>query len=308
MTTKTRTMLDDDETPLPTGDVQAAIDAVTALHQPQLVSVTGFNDPRVLLAPEGFRVHDIEPFLAPYRQQPLRRKGTAQLLDRTTFIEHVNRFKDEHSAIFAKPDRTKPTLTAVYDYHEAGGPDAVYPRFGEHRAILSCETSPEWQAWIAQEGKPMAQGAFAAFLEDRIQDVVLANDETLAEQLGATVGGPSALMTLARGLAVSVATRVRNAVTLASGECAITFEEVHEDGSGAPIRTPTLFFLGIPVFYGGQTYQVPVRLRYRIQERQLSWSYHLHRPDKVFEHAFREVCDAVRTGTALPVFVGSPEA
>jgi hypothetical protein len=64
-----------------------------------------------------------------YRATPLYRKGTAVLTQLPSFIALVNRFKFAHSAIFAVDDFTKPSLTAIFDYHpdnaEVGGEERM---------------------------------------------------------------------------------------------------------------------------------------------------------------------------------------
>ena len=68
------------------------------------------------------------------------------------------------------------------------------------------------------------------------------------------------------------------------------------------------FLLAIPVFRGGDLYQIAVRLRYRVQGGAVSWSFELHGADRSFDHAFREACEDARARTELPLFYGQPEA
>jgi len=294
------------------GGIAALLEEVKRHHEPD---VRTFAEPeegesRVLIVPEGMAVHEIEKFIAPYRARPLRRRGTAKIRDIASFCAHANAFKDANSAVFAVPDRSQPRLIAVYNYNERGGVDDVDPRHGDHRAELALELSKQWQAWSAFDGKAMDQGTFAAFLEDNIQDVMLVDGphiKELAELLEARVGGPSSLMKLSRGLQVSVNTTVRNAVTLATGEVQVLFVEEQSADGGGPITTPNLFFLNIPVFTGGDAYQVGMRLRYRLAQGKLQWSYHLYRADQVFDDAFKGIVDKARTECDLAVYTGEPE-
>lgn len=289
-------------------DVAALAQQYETFHGAQFHTVADPDDDAVkapvVVLPEGKRVHSLTEYLDEFRDYPTRTRGTAKIRDLASFIAHVNRFKDANSVIFAAPDVRDPRLVAVYNYNEVHGEDGVAPRFGDHRAAYHCELSSEWKSWAAQAGQQMSQGDFAAFLEDRIQDVALIDGphiKEIADLLGARPGGPSSLLQLSRGLQVSVNNTVHNAVTLATGEVRVTFTETHADESGAPIQTPNLFFLAIPVFMRGEPYQVPIRLRYRVQGGKLLWSYLIHRADKIFEDAFKAVVDGARTECELPI-------
>ncbi len=136
--------------------------------------------PRMLVMPRGMQAQSIKHLLDEYRDRPERRTGTATMTDLESFITWVNRFKDENSAIFVDRTPTKPSLTAVIDYHEAGRESDADPRFCQHRAIYRFPLSEPWQAWAAIDGKPLSHADFAAWLEDRIGDVVAPPDHLAA--------------------------------------------------------------------------------------------------------------------------------
>lgn len=266
----------------------------------------------IAILPSGKRVESLKKYIDEYATQPERRAGTATLRDLASFIAHVNRFKSADSSIFADPNPVRPSLTAVFDYHP-GGPDVTAAAFGRHRSVYAAPVSEEWKAWIGINGKPLAQGEFAAFLEDHVTEVLVADesDEQLkafADLVGGRFANATQLLALSRGLQVNVDTQVREVVTLSSGEIDIKYAEQHRDGEGQPIKVANLFVIAIPVFYGGATYRIPARLRYRVQGGRITWSVHLVRVDRVFDDAFHGAIAEVQTKTDLPIFVGSPEA
>lgn len=283
---------------------------------PQLVTVTGQDGTptQVLITPQGLKSQSVKPFLDEYRTAPERRRGTATLTDLPSFIAHVNRFKDEDSALFANADPQKPGLVAVLDYHRAGADGA--PRFGQHRASYAFPLSDEWKAWFQANGLKMTQGDFAAFLEDRIGDIaappVDGEEATPAAKLAQLLGGkfasPQRLMDLSRGLSVRVDEKVAQVANLQTGEANIQFTTQHSDENGQPLKVPSLFLVTIPVFKSGAPYQLAVRLRYRVSHGSVSWFFELHRPDRVFEHAFNEACEKAGNETGLPLYQGHPEA
>ncbi|MEA3246273.1 MAG: DUF2303 family protein [Gemmatimonadota bacterium] len=296
-----------------TGDVAELISEIRSLDAFETITVpdpaTAQDVPFAVL-PSSKKIESLVPIFEAFRGAPVRRKGEAKIRDRASFIAHVDAFKDDHSAIFAVPDRENPRLLAVYDYNEKGGIAVAKPRFGQHRALYRCALSEQWKAWQEVNGEDLSQPEFAAFLEDHIEDVCLVDGPHIAELaqlLEAKVGGPSTMLKLSRGLQVTATTTVHNAVTLATGEVQVVFTEQHKDGNG-PITTPNLFFLNIPVFEGGDAYQVAVRLRYRLNAGRLSWSIVLYRDDKIFDDAFKGVVDKVKESTDVAVYLGEPEA
>lgn len=296
------------------GMISEMAEQLGKLHGFEVIDVNDPNDESVMapvaVLPQGKTLESLSEFLDEYRTEPVRRKGTAKISNIASFVAHVNAFKDGESAVFALDNRVAPKLTAVYDYNPKGGIDKVSPRFGTHRAEFVPELSEPWRIWTGIEGKAMDQATFAAFIEDRISDVVLIDGPHIketAELLEARVGGPSSLLKLSRGLQVSVNQTVANAITLSTGEVKVNFAETHTD-EGAPITTPNLFFLGIPIFRGAEQYQVPVRLRYRLAGGKLSWSFILYRADKIFDDAFSGLVKMVAKECQVAVYAGAQEA
>lgn len=303
-----------------TGDTDAGVaaDLMRRYARPRVIKVERGHDTAatVLALPKGMALHSVKELLDEYRTAPERRKGTARLADLDSFIAHANRFKDEDSALFADPSPTSPTLTSVIDYHHAGVEDLedcdVRARFGEHRGVYAFPLSEAWEAWTKSNKTQMTQGDFAAFVEDRLPDIGDPGDagdsaKALAGQLGASYATPSRLLDLSRGLSVRVGARVTNAQNLSTGEATMVFEASHQDEKGAPLRVPSAFLVSLPVFRSGALYQLAVRLRYRLNGGQVVWWFELHRPDRVFDHAFAEACEKAAKETGLPLYLGSPE-
>lgn len=266
-----------------------------------------------------------------HRSKPERRSGTAVLLSLASFIEHTNRFKSEHSALFAVNDLTKPSILSVLDYHQKGHEGE--PRFGKHRGLYEFPLSKQFKLWTSKQGPHpdniMDGAQFAAFLEDNIEDVIEAPDfannigaqmsesQRLADQklqdllakTNGQVAGPNKLMELSRNLAVNVEGKIRQAQSLSSGEIHLQYEEIHDarDGQGQPIKVPNYFMIGIPVFDMGAPYRLAVRLRYRPHGGKVVWWYQIHRPDLAFEDAFKEAIEQAKTDIDLPLMLGTPE-
>lgn len=265
------------------------------------------------LTPSGVRAVPADVFDG-FRLAPKFRYGTAEFTAIESLIDHVNRFKDADSALFAVDDRSSPSITAVLDYHRAGA-DAD-PRFGRHRSLFQFPLSDEWKAWIKSDGEAFSMGEFAAFLEDRIIDVLdlIPGEDSLPEDMqrfvntvGGSIASPSKLIELSVGLKVNERSAVKEAINLASGEAQVQFVAEHVDDAGQPLRVPGLFLIGIPVFNQGPIYRLAARLRYRKTPGGLVFFYQLWRADRTFDHSFREACERVHVETELPMLFGKPE-
>lgn len=301
-------------------DAAAIIEAVGELAEVDVLEIDRGSSARatVLALPDGKTLKSIKPLLDEYLQAPERREGTATLHQVASFVEHVNRFKDEDSAIFASVENaTEPKLVAVLDYHRQGPAKDGAARFGRHRAIYRFPVSDEWTAWSKATREPMNIQQFAEFLEDRVVDIIdpatieeKAATLNEAKQLGITLGTPQGLLEVSRGLTINVKAGVTSAHRLSSGETQVSFNEVHEAASKDGVKSiaiPGGFAIGIPVFRGGLPYRLLVRLRYRIEGASIRWSFAISRTERTWQTAVQEACEAAGKGTSLPLFYGSPE-
>jgi uncharacterized protein YfdQ (DUF2303 family) len=242
-----------------------------------------------------------------WRDAPIRRTGTGKAFTISSFIDIVKRHADEHSVIFASIASDKPSLTAVLDYHKTTGE----PRFGSHRFSYEFPLSNEWKAWKENDGRTSSQLEFAQWVEDHIAELASPYDAERAQfepLIQTTFGNPNEIARIARGLQINVESKVSDIRTLQSGEAQISFEEVHRDGDGKPLKVPGLFMLSVPLFIGGDPIRVPARLRYRKSGASLSWAYHLYRWQDALRNALVSTVEEVAKETSLPVYEGEPEA
>lgn len=312
-------------------------DIVKGGFEPRIVKVQGHDydgakPVELLVLPDGsggLKAQSVKPLCKEWWGAPERREGTARFDALDSFIAHVKRFCDDDSALFAKGDADAPSIQCVLDYHRIGADGD--PRFGRHRARHDFPLSDEWLAWHAQAKGMMDQGDFAAFLEDRIADVIVPDRplmDTIKERgaggdfgektplemladyarlIGGDFATPSRLVEISRGLAVHAGHSVKQATNLQTGEVQVQFVETHSDSDGKPMKVPALFLIAIPVFRHGDLYRIAVRLRYRIREGRIFWAFELYRADKVFDAAFREACELAEKETGRPLFYGEPE-
>lgn len=264
--------------------------------------------------------------------KPMRRKGTAKLTDLQSIIDWSNRFKGETSALFANPDMEAPTLTCIADYHGAGpaAPDFrngdTSARHCHHRAVYNFPLSDEWKAWISVTDKPLAKDHMGEFIEAQAKDVMdptpavisgkiddkhQAWENRLIEtaiKIEGRYGQLSQLLAMSKQFQVHETSNLTVVTNRDSGEQQIQFTNEHKTADGKPLSLPNLIIIAIPVFVGGAPYRMAVRFRYRKMGGDVRFILSIYNPEKVFEAAFKEAITIATEATALPTFMGQPEA
>lgn len=246
------------------------------------------------------------PVISEARQQPARRRGTAKVETLDSFISLVNRHKDERSAIFATTTWPNPKLIAVLNYNTG-----TAPHWNDHRVAYEFPLTDEIKAWIGQDGKPMDQTDFAAFLEEHAAELAAPFDgevseyEALFKERFAT---PSDVLALARHLEVYVNAKAKQGIRLQTGERVLEFSEEHVNAKGEKIEIPGIFMVSVPAFLAGDLVRIPARLRYRLAGGQVAWFYQLYRWQFWLRDAVR--LDLMEAGKRceLPTFEGTPES
>lgn len=262
---------------------------VPVLYDPRTGSATAIN-------------HVIET----YRQAPRACEGHARVLTVASFVDLVRRHADDGSAIFAETRWPHPRLLAVIDYHGLNHE----PRHGRHRVEYAFPISDEFKAWHAQNGKPMGQAEFAAFLEEHAAELASPEDGEVSEferLFKEKFGTPTEILVLARELEVLVSHHVKNKIRLQSGETEVIFVEEHQDKGGKPVVVPGIFMVSVPAFLDGLPVRIPARLRYRISEGAIKWSYQLYRWEFWLRDRVKQDLDHVAADTGLPAYEGLPE-
>lgn len=263
--------------------------------------------PIVIDRRDGKSITGLKSIIDQYRVEPGEVNGTAQTTTLQSFIDLVNRHKNDGSAVFGKTAWPEPALTAVIDYHG----EKSSARWGHHRIRYAFPITDEFKVWIDKNGKPMDQGAFAAFLEDHAAELSaayppeIAEYETLFKEKFAT---PIDLIALSRNLEVFVNAKVKQGVRMQTGERVVEFVEEHMNGKGEKVEIPGIFMVSVPAFVDGDAVRIPARLRYRIVGGEIQWFYQLYRWQFWLRGQVKDDLDTVKQKTELPTFEGSPEA
>lgn len=224
---------------------------------------------------------------------PRRRKGRVSLQDVASFCDYLKRYADPAQAVVYANVQAM-TFEAVINEHPAGDDDDPGTTgWRDFRAGYACPRSSEWQAWTAKDGHGMKQDEFADFLEARLEDMTT----------GDGYPKPVEVLAIARQLHIKTKGTFQREVNPTNGDNILVHKTETETGS---TQIPRAFAIAIPVFEGGERYQVEARVRFAIGERGPVFSYTLHRRSEIERDAFGGVRAAVAAATGLPIYSGTP--
>lgn len=256
------------------------------------------------LAGQAFK--SLKPLLEELRIAPPRRKGTANVDTLDSFVELVNRHKDDQSAVFGKTCWPQPSLTAVLNYDAAG----AEARFGDHRVVYNFPLTEEFKVWVGANGKAMEQEHFAAFLEEHSAELAAPLDTERNEYerlFGERMATPSEVVALSRHLEVFVAAHAKQGVRLQTGERTVEYSEQHQNAKGEAIVIPGVFMVSVPAFIDGDAVRIPARLRYRVSGGKVMWFYQLYRWEFFLREQVGHDLKEAAKRTELPAYEGAPE-
>lgn len=279
------------------GDIQAAIDAGTALAEPKHLDSEGRFFSVVTPAGAQHHVVDLEEHLDSYRDRPRRKIGSFSAHTGDAFISYMEKHALPETEVWA--DLTNRSVTAVINAHtasvesgDAAGPGM--PGWSDHRLVLQLQETPAWKAWRAYDGQPMSQVKFAELLEERAADVAQPDAATLIE--------------ITRTFKAAKKVAFESGTHLSTGEVQFVYREEIDGKAGkkGELAIPEQFVLALTPFEGGKPYAVTARLRYSISEGGLALKYVLDRPAEYVRTAFNDVVDLIGAGVEAPIFHGRP--
>ena len=224
-------------------------------------------------------------------EKPRRRVGSATHFELSSFVQHVNRFRHEHSAVWADLECLR--LTAVLNYH-GPGPDVHNAAWGDHRSVYTCPVTDSWKEWTAQSGLMCRQVAFADFLEEHEIDILTED------------GYPSALdmIEMARDLRVYTKGTFERKFDRRTGTSTLVNKTERGEGS---TDIPASFLVAVQIFEGGARYTLEASMRFKLADGVPRLGFKLIRYMDRLREAFGEIRDQVAKETKLPVFAGRPE-
>jgi len=236
---------------------------------------------RLVIVPEGYKAHPVEAAM------PFRAKASVTMHDRDSFVGYLNRFKKEATRIFAEPGFLaggQAKVVGVIDYHSPNAPD-----HGGHSATYAPRYSEQWVRWQNACKQPLRQAEFAEFIEEVRNDIVTPD--------------AAQLLDIVRTFKASKRVEFDSVVYQPNGDVKLGYEERTEQ-KGTSGTLPEQMTLGIPVYYRGTGYKVPVLVRYKVANGAVMFSLKLDRADIIEDAAFAELTKASSEATSIDCYLG----
>lgn len=301
---------------IPNNIAQTILEQAEREAQRRPISVAAHDGTPVEVVICNASADPIQAKLDAFALVPRSRAGKVEALDLDSFAALILRDYDAGSQVFADVSGPGVRFEAVLDYHRPVGaqptiPGPGYPiieadkaragqRHGREVIVYAPALSDEWKAWTERSGKPMTQGEFAAWIDDRLPDLAdprhLKDDpDSTAAKFGAVYGGtaenlftyadPERMIKLSTGFSVRESSVVKGTINLGTGETQIQYETSHADADDRPLNVPRRFLISIPVFRREAAYLVPVKIQYRKKGQAIEWTFDLYRPDRFRDDA-----------------------
>jgi uncharacterized protein YfdQ (DUF2303 family) len=266
-----------------------ALDAGKALGGP----IQPKDTSSVIVIPNGYNAQALEKIIEPYLEAPRRVKANVVLATLESFIQYVLEFKKPWTKIFAVVKSSPPKFQAIIDYHD----EEDNPGWCEHRAAYAPEFTSEWSRWMAANAKRMQQVEFATFLEE--------NQDLIQAPPGAE------LLELVQNLEGKNDIRCTSAIKLTNGKVKMAYEEdVELKGTvstvAGEITFPNELMVAIAPFDGGAAYRIRCRLKYRIENRKITFWYECVDVHLIIKDAVKGITDTITEKLGITPLLGTP--
>ena len=268
----------------PSDRTHSDIAAAYQIGVAQQVIQPGNNIAPHALVPAGMTLQPIREYVAP-PPLPDFIAAAVVLADLPSFIKYTNRFKGPHALVFV----TDHSLVAQLDYHTPAN-----PMRNKHEARYALALSEEYQAWTAIHNKPVAQGDFALFLEERARDVVTP---------------PSgAIMEIVLTLEAKTEIEFRSGKRLDNSTQQLQYVETQQAraGQSGNLEIPTELTINLPLFRHGEPVAITAKLRTILRDGKALFIVKLLGLETAKDDALARMIETVNKETQLPVLRGQP--
>lgn len=231
------------------------------------------------------RVIDTEALLP----APRRMRGETIVRDIDSFKALWMKLSDPGSVTYLNPDAARPQAIGVLDHV-----DEIDTGWQDHRLVMPLAYSPEWQDWTRNDGKSLSQLTFAEFIEDQLPCLV--------------DPAPAEMLEVITSMQATRDARFESGIRLQDGSVRFQNSETikAQAGKDGALVIPAGFTIGIPVFEGRTPFKIQARLRYRLDEGRLMFTYKLNRLVDVLRAEFASLRTELQAATGAPVVLGLP--
>ncbi len=244
--------------------------------------------------PKGHDVKELRVDLEKHLPAPRELKAAAEFHDASSFLNYIARHANEHSTCWCdfNPQTFALSFRAVIDEH---GKDS--PAWRRHVAAYTPRMSAEWKEWKGKDRSGFGQVEFAEWLQDHEGDIASFEGYPTCAQM----------LQMATNFQYQEDRRLKSAVRLQSGGVRLDYVADADAGTVESMTMFEKFTLGIPVFHAAPTAELLIaRLKYRLDNGKVRFTYELQRADKAHEKAALDLIETVRAGLAgVPLMFGT---
>ncbi len=231
------------------------------------------GDGQVIALPRDMELHRIEAVIKLHPTRNVKQARLYTLAALVDFVQSERHLSGEPVTWFVGNENVR----AILNYQRKG-----LAGWADSYADFKTEHTIEWQAWKSMNRRPMTQEEFCDFLEDHRDDI--------AEPAGADV------LQLVANFRQQRQVSYESAYSTTDGDIKLRYEE-DSTGTKREARIPAEITLELPVLDGAEeqtTYRIKARLRTRIKERALTFTYQLIRPDIPEKNARADIAEHLR--------------
>lgn len=214
------------------------------------------------------------PDLSAWRQAPERKTGVYRPATVEAFLGYVDHQNlPDATTVWVHP--TSGLVTAVLD------DNGDEPGYGQHRAVLQLNPTPEWLYWEGQDKQMVSQEQFAEHIEGGLEEIVTPDAADMLE--------------IAQSFHAASSAAFRSSTRLATGEQRLQYDEEVKATAGATgeLTVPTVILLAIAPFVGEERYKITARLRFRLNGGRLTLGYILDRPESIKRDALEGIAERI---------------
>lgn len=265
------------------GDVETAINHGWAMsEQSKLNNVRRDLEKHHVLVPQNYCLESVDNNLL----NPLRKKGQTIFWDARSFCWYVNKHKDDEKTIIIA-NELKGEICAILNDHATNEPN-----WGDFRVILKLGLSRQWEIWTEYEKKRFSQSEFADFIEDNRSDLMTgiftdANGDKIINLSYLEWGA------LLDDLRISSNEKLETKFNRRTGETVFNYQNEENKGQ---FGLPSCLYLAIPIYRGGDLFQIKLNIRYRRDGGHLTFYFIIDESDKIMERAFEKICAQIKDG------------
>lgn len=251
----------------------------------------------VAIVPEGYTVEPLS--LAAETPLPSHIIQRVTLQDVASFTAYVKRHADAATLIFSdakvNPNGSvNASFEAIFDYHHAQKEGMCGANHCGHRARYACVPSAEWTAWTGISGRALKQSEFIDFVEQNVPDIVSPASATVME--------------LATKFEATTSVEFSSKKDRMTGGVQLTYKETVDAGApttGGKIQCFDRLKLQMPVFEGGEMFDLEARVEWRPADGKLTVLIVLQRPHEVVREALDSIRLDIEANTGFTPLAGS---